>query len=232
MEPTHELELGRITPGMAVYDIDGQKIGSLAHVYRREAGAAREGYLEVKTGFFVFGKHLYVPLSAIRDVTDEGVFLSQRHDAVQQMGWHTKPADLEAPAGAARAPAPAPGSEPRRETIRPPAPETVAPSGTSAPSAAGAARWQNALPHYRARFEQHYGAHASMWDQYEPRYRFAWEMGQRPEFAGRSWFTAQADLRREWERRASDTTWDQAADAVRDAWEHPAGAPTDERMHA
>jgi hypothetical protein len=90
----------RITEGMDVCDVDGEKIGTVALVHRHAPAAAGGGrvvdqppYVEVKTGFLGLGQHLYVPLTAIQDVTEECVFLHQRRDAVEHEhpGWRERP---------------------------------------------------------------------------------------------------------------------------------------------
>jgi hypothetical protein len=99
--------LGRLEPGMDVCDIDGDKFGTVNHVFRFElagvgastAGTAesmpREDVLEVKTGLFGLGKHLYVPFSAIQDVTTGCVFVNQPKDALEAQGWDVRPDYLE-----------------------------------------------------------------------------------------------------------------------------------------
>lgn len=100
--------LGRLEPGMDVCDVDGNKFGTVDRVYRHEMVAAaatssssnvgtmqREEILEVKTGLFGLGKHLYVPFSAIQDVTSGCVFINQPKDAVENQGWETKPDYLD-----------------------------------------------------------------------------------------------------------------------------------------
>jgi hypothetical protein len=94
--------LGRLEPGMDVCDVDGNKFGSISRVFRHEMVAVggatsnvgtmpREEILEVKTGFFGLGKHLYVPFSAIQDVTSGCVFINQPKDHLDQQGWDVKP---------------------------------------------------------------------------------------------------------------------------------------------
>jgi hypothetical protein len=60
-----------------------------------EAQAPREEFIEVKTGFLGLGKHLYLPMSAVEDVTQECVFLSKPKDEFEAMGWDNKPDYLE-----------------------------------------------------------------------------------------------------------------------------------------
>ena len=105
--------LGRLEPGMDVCDVDGNKFGSISRVFRHEmvmatAGAPNaasgssmpeaqphEEVLEVKTGVLGLGKHLYVPFSAIQDVTSGCVFVNQPKERVEEQGWDVKPDYLE-----------------------------------------------------------------------------------------------------------------------------------------
>ena len=98
--------MGRLEPGMDVCDINGDKIGTLARVYRHQlagvesgsggvATAPMEEILEMKTGLLGLGKHYFVPFSAIEDVTTGCVFLKQPKDAMHQQGWEQRPDYLE-----------------------------------------------------------------------------------------------------------------------------------------
>jgi hypothetical protein len=93
---------------MDVCDVDGNKFGSVARVYRHEMVAAAatssssnvgtmppDEILEIKTGLFGLGKHLYVPFSAIQDVTSGCVFLNQPKDGIENQAWDTKPDYLD-----------------------------------------------------------------------------------------------------------------------------------------
>ena len=91
---------------MDVCDVDGNKFGSINRVYRQELASVgagegsvgtmqREDILEVKTGLFGLGKHLYIPFSAIQDVTSGCVFINQPRDRLEQSGWAVKPDYLE-----------------------------------------------------------------------------------------------------------------------------------------
>ncbi|MGH2352036.1 MAG: PRC-barrel domain-containing protein, partial [Chloroflexota bacterium] len=213
-----EREFQPIEPGMDVCDRDATKIGSVAHVHDGGPGGGSPydaGFVEVKTGFMGLGKRYYIPMSAIHDVTEGGVFLSGRRGDLNLAEWGHQPSALAGPAATPEV------TSPRQEVVRPEAEtETVTARPAGAASAAGQAQWEEVMPRYRARWEQHYGAQGAHWEVYEPRYHYAWEMGRLPEYSGRSWYGAQADLRQEWEARHPDTTWDQVADTIRDAWEH------------
>ena len=104
-----ERYLGRLEPGMDVCDINGDKVGTLARVYRHQMATADAGagsdvgvstappeeILEVKTGLLGLGKHYYVPFSAIEDVTSGCVFLKQPKEAMDQQGWEQRPDYLD-----------------------------------------------------------------------------------------------------------------------------------------
>jgi hypothetical protein len=103
--------LGRIDPDMDVCDIDGNKVGTVAQIYRYDVAVAGsvgadtvpsreelvpdEEVIEVKTGFLGLGSHLYVPMSAVQDATAGCVFLSRRKADFEGLGWHQKPPRLD-----------------------------------------------------------------------------------------------------------------------------------------
>jgi Uncharacterized protein conserved in bacteria (DUF2171) len=103
--------LGRITPGMDVCDVTGEKVGSISHIYHLdestagtaptegtapESTPARTGeeILEVKTGFLGLGKHWYIPISAVQEVLTDSIFLSKSRDAFKELGYENKPEHL------------------------------------------------------------------------------------------------------------------------------------------
>jgi hypothetical protein len=89
---------GRVMPDMAVFDAEGEKIGSVSRVYQHAlvggdegAAASGEDYVEVKTGFLGLGSHYYIPFSAITDVTEGGVFVDKPKGALDGLGWNVDP---------------------------------------------------------------------------------------------------------------------------------------------
>ena len=98
-----ERYLGKLEPHMDVCDSNGDKVGSIARVYRYDlatigggttapASLPHEEIMEVKTGLLGLGHHYYVPLSAIEDVTEGGVVLNVTRGQLDQHGWGEKPA--------------------------------------------------------------------------------------------------------------------------------------------
>jgi hypothetical protein len=99
-----ERYLAQLKPDMDVSDVAGKKVGTISHIYR-SADAANamspatlgelspyDELMEVKTGFLGLGSHLYIPISAIQEILNEGVFLSKSQEAFEGLGWHNKPA--------------------------------------------------------------------------------------------------------------------------------------------
>jgi hypothetical protein len=96
------LDLAKVHSGIDVCDMGGEKIGTVAHVYRHAAApvgqadtpAARphEEVVEVKTGPLGLGKHLYIPLRAIDTLNDTGDCLALNVSKDQlEPGWGSRP---------------------------------------------------------------------------------------------------------------------------------------------
>jgi len=118
---------------------------------------------------------------------------------------------------------PPPGVAPATATAQAPAQEAAAVATAQGATGAIPGHWDAVAGHYRSRWEDHYAQQGASWTTYEARYRFAWELGQDPALTERGWYVAQPALREAWETRHPETPWEQVADTVRDAWEHPAG---------
>jgi hypothetical protein len=84
--------------------------------------------------------------------------------------------------------------------------------------------WSEAMPQYRNRWQQRWGQSAQeRWEDWEPRYRFGWEMANRPEYRGRSWNDVESQWQKDWEMNHRGTPWDKVKEGVRDAWEWVTG---------
>ena len=87
---------GRVAPGMDVCDISGEKIGTVANVHRRTGPLGEDRVIEVKTGLLGLGKHFYLPMSTVQEVTQGCVFLSKPADEVKGTeAWQQKPPYLD-----------------------------------------------------------------------------------------------------------------------------------------
>jgi hypothetical protein len=76
----------QIARGMDVCDVSGEKVGTVARVHSE--------IVEVKTGPFGLGKHLYVPPSAVDDVTEVCVVLRHAKHEFHDVGLDARPEHL------------------------------------------------------------------------------------------------------------------------------------------
>lgn len=70
--------------GADVYGAEGDKIGSVEDI--------GSNYFTVEKGF-LFTTDVYVPLSAVANITDEGIYLDVNKDAIDRQGWTRPPAE-------------------------------------------------------------------------------------------------------------------------------------------
>ena len=80
-----------IAPGMGVCDVSGEKVGTVARIHRPIEAPE---IVEVKTGPFGLGKHLYVPAEEVDGVTDAGLILKHPKQAFHEVGLDARPDDL------------------------------------------------------------------------------------------------------------------------------------------
>jgi hypothetical protein len=91
---------------MDVCDKHGDKIGTIAHVYRYDpilvgmagdSGRLRyDEVIEVKTGFLGLGKHLFIPVGSVQEVTQDCAFLTRSEDEARNNDeWQYKPSYLD-----------------------------------------------------------------------------------------------------------------------------------------
>src|SRR5687768_15979266 len=106
--------LDRVTQDMVVLDRNGERLGTVAEVYRRAdvasehvavapetaeaatAGFGRPGvvpdaYLRVDRGTLGH-QHLFVPATFITDVTPDSIVVNAERDQVKELGWEQRPA--------------------------------------------------------------------------------------------------------------------------------------------
>jgi len=73
-----------IREGMDVFDVDGDKIGSVDEI-------ASAGYMKVKTGLLGLGGSWYIPLEVVREVRSDNIYLSVDKDDAGRLNWSTPP---------------------------------------------------------------------------------------------------------------------------------------------
>jgi len=75
---------------------------------------------------------------------------------------------------------------------------------------------------YNADFRQHcataFAGKGVGYTEYEPAYRYGYELGTNERYRGRDWVALEADARRDWEAR-HPSTWERFKDAIRYGWD-------------
>jgi len=102
----------------------------------------------------------------------------------------------------------------RREELR------VDRDGDAQVSGASASSWDAAMPTYRQRWQQRFGSNGSRWEDYEPGYRYGYELRNRPEYQGRQWADIEPEVQRDWTGRNPTSPWDRVRESVRETWEN------------
>ena len=92
-------------------------------------------------------------------------------------------------------------------------------AATGGPTAVRTSTWEAEASRYRSAWQSRYGSSGGRWEEYEPRYRYGWELAGRPEYRGRSWAEIESEARRGWEGRYPGSTWDEVKETVRETWE-------------
>ena len=96
-----EQHVNQIHQGMHVEDADGDTIGTVSAIYQPvrtiattsgTAAPAGDTYLKVHAGLPLLGKNLYIPASAIRDVTADRIILRIDETDLDKQGWDDRPA--------------------------------------------------------------------------------------------------------------------------------------------
>jgi hypothetical protein len=82
MSVSREQLARQIAPGMDVCDVSGEKVGTVSRV---------GDVVEVKTGLFGLGTHLYVPPSAVDGVTEAGLILKHAKHEFHDAGLDARP---------------------------------------------------------------------------------------------------------------------------------------------
>jgi ribosomal 30S subunit maturation factor RimM len=77
-----------IAPGMDVCDVSGEKVGTVSRLHH-PTGA--QDVIEVKTGLFGLGQHLYVPSDEVDAVTEAGVILKHAKQQFHEVGLDAPP---------------------------------------------------------------------------------------------------------------------------------------------
>jgi len=89
----------RVTDGMDVYDVSGEKIGTVEDVYDTTQAKGRSssggGYLRVPTGFLGLGREHHIPFSAIRSIKGDQIHLRASKDELDELGYGESPTSAD-----------------------------------------------------------------------------------------------------------------------------------------
>ena len=80
--------------------------------------------------------------------------------------------------------------------------------------------WATYSDEFRADFDREYAGRGARYEDYEPAYRYGFENAST--YRGRDWDSAEADLRRDWERTNPGSDWERFKNAVRRGWDRMA----------
>jgi len=90
--------------------------------------------------------------------------------------------------------------------------------------------WDEAASGFRQRWQQRQGTTGGRYEDYEPGYRYGYEMAQDPRYQGRDWSEIEPELRRNygtWGQRHGyqygENDWDRFQESVHDAWDEARG---------
>jgi len=76
---------------------------------------------------------------------------------------------------------------------------------------------------FRNDYQTRYASQGGNFEQYQPAYRYGYELNSNPTYQGRDWNTIEPEIRRDWETRQPNT-WDRFRNSIRYAWERSTGA--------
>jgi uncharacterized protein (TIGR02271 family) len=76
---------------------------------------------------------------------------------------------------------------------------------------------------FRNDFQTRYASQGGTFEQYQPAYRYGYDLSTMPNYSGRDWTAIEPEVRRDWESRQPNT-WDRFKNSIRFAWEKATGA--------
>jgi len=77
-------------------------------------------------------------------------------------------------------------------------------------------------PIFRKHYATAFAGKGAAYTEYEPAYRYGYELGTNERYRGRDWAALEADARRDWEAR-HPSTWERFKDSIRYGWESITG---------
>jgi len=90
----------QVIDGMDVFDVNGEKIGTISEVYDASSTGSRTstsggGYLRVPTGFLGLGREHHIPFSTIRSIKGDRINLGIAKEDLDDLGYGESPTELD-----------------------------------------------------------------------------------------------------------------------------------------
>jgi hypothetical protein len=79
---------------------------------------------------------------------------------------------------------------------------------------------------FRTDWQNSYGSLGGRYEDYEPSYRYGYELAGNPQYRGKSWNAVESDIQRDWTSRYPQNAWDRFKNSIRYAWERGTGDQT------
>jgi uncharacterized protein (TIGR02271 family) len=76
---------------------------------------------------------------------------------------------------------------------------------------------------FRNNWQTNYASQGGTYEQYEPAYRYGYDLANNPQYRGQNWTAIEPNIRRDWETRYPNT-WDRMQNSVRYGWDKATGA--------
>jgi uncharacterized protein (TIGR02271 family) len=72
---------------------------------------------------------------------------------------------------------------------------------------------------FRSNYDLVYGSRGGQYSQYEPAYRYGYDLAGMDRYRGKKWSDIEMNARQDWERNHANSRWDDFKDAIRHGWE-------------
>lgn len=89
---------------------------------------------------------------------------------------------------------------------------------TVAPSATAPRGFESYADEYRRHYSSTFASSGAAYAEYEPAYRYGYDLGTNERYRSGDWTTFETDARRDWEQRHPGT-WERFKDAIRHGWD-------------
>ena len=68
---------------------------------------------------------------------------------------------------------------------------------------------------FRNNWQTTYGSQGGRYEDYEPYYRYGYDLASNPQYQGRTWTDLESNIQRDWSARYPNSAWDRIRNSVR-----------------